>query len=253
VRPSLAAAAIALVATLVHAAPEWITSASGLRYAITSRGSGPLVHEGQVIEAHYAGHLADGTEFDSSYRRKQPIAFTLGAKQVIRGWDEGFALLHVGDQATFVIPPDIAYGEKGRPPVIPPSATLAFDVELVAVHDHALSTELDEAFTKGGLDELRRRYAELEGRIFSGYYVSEAQLNGLGYRLLGRGNNDAAIAVFEWTAARFPASANAYDSLGEALAKSGDRERAITSYRKALEIDPSFANAAQELKRIEGR
>src|SRR5258708_3480130 len=226
---------------------------SGLRYSITSRGGGADVRAGQVIVAHYAGRLADGTEFDSSFKRKRPIAFTLGSHQVIRGWEEGFALLHVGDKATLEIPAPLAYGEHGRPPLIPQNAALTFDVELVAVYEHALSDALAEALTQGGLDEMRRRYDMLRLNGFAGLYVDEAQLNGLGYRLMAQGNTGAAIAAFRWIVERFPASPNAYDSLGEALAKSGDREGAIRSYRRALEIDPGFANAAQEGKRLETR
>jgi FKBP-type peptidyl-prolyl cis-trans isomerase len=82
---------------------------------------------------HYKGALIDGTEFDSSYKRKQPIDFQLGVGQVISGWDEGIQLLQVGDKARFVIPSNLAYGERGAGGVIPPNATLIFDVELMDV------------------------------------------------------------------------------------------------------------------------
>ena len=82
---------------------------------------------------HYQGALIDGTVFDSSYKRKEPIEFQLGIGQVISGWDEGLQLLHVGDKARFVIPSDLAYGSAGAGGVIPPDATLVFDVELMDV------------------------------------------------------------------------------------------------------------------------
>ena len=75
--------------------------------------------------------LLDGTVFDSSYKRNQPIEFTLGIGQVIKGWDEGISLLGLGDKATFIIPSELAYGQSGAGGVIPPNATLVFDVELV--------------------------------------------------------------------------------------------------------------------------
>lgn len=106
---------------------------SGLRYKIIQKGNGKKAEKGKTVAVHYKGSLIDGTEFDSSYKRKQPIEFQLGVGQVITGWDEGIQLLQVGDKARFVIPSHLAYGERGAGGVIPPSATLIFDVELMAV------------------------------------------------------------------------------------------------------------------------
>ena len=106
---------------------------SGLRYKIINKGSGIKAEKGKTVSVHYKGMLTDGTEFDSSYRRKQPIEFPLGRGQVIEGWDEGIGLLQVGDKARFVIPSNLAYGERGAGGVIPPNATLMFDVELMDV------------------------------------------------------------------------------------------------------------------------
>tara|TARA_B110000977_G_C11083928_1_gene493899 strand:- start:364 stop:1296 length:933 start_codon:yes stop_codon:yes gene_type:complete len=106
-------------------------TASGLRYQIIQKGSGVKAEKGQQVSVHYQGALIDGTVFDSSYKRKEPIEFQLGIGQVISGWDEGLQLLHVGDKARFVIPSDLAYGSAGAGGVIPPDAILVFDVELV--------------------------------------------------------------------------------------------------------------------------
>ena len=107
---------------------------SGLRYQIIQKGDGAQAEKGKNISVHYKGQLADGTVFDSSYQRKQPIDFTVGIGQVIKGWDEGLQLLKVGDKARLVIPSDLAYGSQGAGGVIPPNATLIFDVELMAVN-----------------------------------------------------------------------------------------------------------------------
>jgi len=106
---------------------------SGLRYQIIQKGDGVKAEKGKTVSVHYKGQLPDGTVFDSSYKRNQPIDFPLGRGQVIQGWDEGVQLLKVGDKARFVIPSDLGYGARGAGGVIPPNATLIFDVELMDV------------------------------------------------------------------------------------------------------------------------
>lgn len=106
---------------------------SGLLYKIIVKGDGKKAEKGKTVSVHYKGMLTDGTVFDSSYKRKEPIEFPLGRGQVIEGWDEGVELLQVGDKARFVIPSHLAYGERGAGGVIPPRATLIFDVELMKV------------------------------------------------------------------------------------------------------------------------
>lgn len=104
---------------------------SGLRYKLIQEGSGKKPSKGQQVSVHYEGSLPTGQVFDSSYKRKEPITFQLGVGQVIPGWDEGIALLKVGDKARFVIPSHLAYGSAGAGGVIPPNATLIFEVELM--------------------------------------------------------------------------------------------------------------------------
>ncbi|WP_281299252.1 peptidylprolyl isomerase [Flavobacterium limnophilum] len=106
---------------------------SGLRYQFIQRGDGKQAEKGKTVAVHYEGSLENGKVFDSSYPRKKPIEFKLGIGQVIEGWDEGIALLKVGDKARFVIPSDLGYGPAGAGGVIPPNATLIFDVELMDV------------------------------------------------------------------------------------------------------------------------
>ncbi|MFL9843626.1 peptidylprolyl isomerase [Flavobacterium rhizosphaerae] len=106
---------------------------SGLRYKIIQKGAGKKAEKGKKVSVHYKGSLENGEVFDSSYQRKEPIEFPLGQGYVIQGWDEGIALLQVGDKARFVIPSELGYGSRGAGGVIPPDATLIFDVELMDV------------------------------------------------------------------------------------------------------------------------
>ena len=104
---------------------------TGLRYKILKKGDGNKATKGNTVSVHYEGSLTNGQVFDSSYQRNQPIDFQLGIGQVIPGWDEGISLLKVGDKARFVIPSELGYGSVGAGGVIPPNATLIFDVELI--------------------------------------------------------------------------------------------------------------------------
>jgi peptidyl-prolyl cis-trans isomerase A (cyclophilin A) len=106
---------------------------SGLRYKMIQKGNGKKAENGKTVSVHYTGQLEDGKVFDSSYPRKKPIEFPLGKGNVIEGWDEGIALLQVGDKARFVIPSHLGYGSRGAGGAIPPHATLIFDVELMDV------------------------------------------------------------------------------------------------------------------------
>jgi FKBP-type peptidyl-prolyl cis-trans isomerase FkpA len=109
-------------------------ASSGLVVAEVREGEGAVATKGKTVSVHYTGRLTDGTKFDSSYDRGQPIDFPLGAGVVIKGWDQGIEGMKVGGKRKLTIPPELAYGARGTPGgPIPPNATLVFDVELVAV------------------------------------------------------------------------------------------------------------------------
>jgi FKBP-type peptidyl-prolyl cis-trans isomerase len=112
---------------------ENMKTASGLDYVEVEAGTGAQAAAGKTVSVHYTGKFQDGKVFDSSVSRGDPLTFRLGVGQVIKGWDEGIALMKVGGKALLTIPPELAYGERGASGVIPPNATLIFDVELVAV------------------------------------------------------------------------------------------------------------------------
>lgn len=112
---------------------QYKTTDSGLKYAILYETDGEKPKDGQTVVVNYSGWLPDGKKFDSSYDRNQPFEFALGQGRVIAGWDEGIALLNKGEKAQLVIPPELGYGQRGAGNVIPPNATLIFDVELVDI------------------------------------------------------------------------------------------------------------------------
>ena len=132
----LSAILLALVAApLTALAAGEVTTPSGLRIIDVKPGTGPVPQAGQTVTVNYTGWLfvdgKKGKKFDSSLDRSQPFSFTIGQGQVIKGWDEGVATMHVGGKRTLIIPPDLGYGASGAGGVIPPGATLIFDVDLI--------------------------------------------------------------------------------------------------------------------------
>ena len=105
----------------------------GLKYTDLKVGDGDIAEAGLTATVHYTGWLTDGTKFDSSVDRNQPFPFRIGAGNVIRGWDEGVKGMRIGGKRRLTIPPDMGYGDRGSPPVIPPHATLVFEVELLGL------------------------------------------------------------------------------------------------------------------------
>ena len=115
------------------ATPQEMTTASGLKYQDLKEGGGDLAAAGKTVSVHYTGWLTNGTKFDSSKDRGQPFEFPLGGGRVIRGWDEGVQGMKVGGIRKLTIPPELGYGARGAGGVIPPNATLVFEVELLKV------------------------------------------------------------------------------------------------------------------------
>jgi peptidylprolyl isomerase len=135
--PSLAASGAAKAEAAPKAAPKPVTTASGLQYVDTQVGTGASPRNGQTCVMHYTGWLyengAKGKKFDSSVDRGQPFEFPIGMKRVIAGWDEGVGTMKVGGKRTLIIPAKLGYGDRGAGGVIPPNATLIFEVELLGI------------------------------------------------------------------------------------------------------------------------
>lgn len=138
------------------------TTASGLQYALGDNCTSDRPQEGDVVTVHYTGSFADGTTFDSSYDRGEPLQFPLGQGFVIPGWDEGLGLMSVGCEATLVIPPELGYGQAGFAGVIPPNSTLVFEVTLVDARAGAPATPPDTVETDYTTTDSGLQYVDLE-------------------------------------------------------------------------------------------
>jgi FKBP-type peptidyl-prolyl cis-trans isomerase 2 len=234
---------------------DTITTSSGLKYIVLKHGRGKKSEAGKIAEVHYTGWLTDGKKFDSSKDRNETFEFTLGAHQVIAGWDEGVALMRTGDKFRLIIPPDLGYGDKGAGEIIPPGATLIFDVDLISVHK-AKKSFLDTLMTITMEKNVKKAvdvYYSLKEDYEDDYNFKESQLNILGYQLLQAGRTKDAIEIFKLNVEEFPDAFNTYDSLGEGYMMNGDTKLAITIYKISLKPNPDNDNAKKMLEQLEAK
>lgn len=234
---------------------DTVETGSGLKYIILESGSGARAESGKEATVHYTGYLTDGKEFDSSVKRNQPFSFTVGEGKVIKGWDEGVALMRVGDKFRFIIPPELGYGERGAGNVIPPNATLIFDVKLLNVSEPklALGDTLLVTIFESGIDSAVSRYHYLKNNMPDQYDFREAQLNTLGYILLRNQMINEAVVIFKLNTEAYPESSNSYDSLAEGYLAAGNTQLAKENYARSLELNPDNENAKEMLNKLNNK
>lgn len=231
---------------------DTVTTTSGLKYIVLKKGTGKKSEAGKVAEVHYTGWLIDGKKFDSSVDRNETFEFTLGASQVIKGWDEGVALMRIGDKYRLIIPSELGYGDKGAGDIIPAGATLIFDVDLIGVHK-AKKSIIDTLITAAVEKNVQKAidiYNNLKDDYENDYNFKESQLNIVGYNLLQVGKTKDAIEIFKLNVEQFPDSYNVYDSLAEGYMTNGDTKLAIKNYEKSLKLNPKNDNARKMLEEL---
>lgn len=243
--------AVASVSAQTTTNKDTVTTADGLKYIVLKKGHGIKAENGKEVSVNYSGYLTDGKEFDSSYKRGRPIKFVLGKGQVIKGWDEAIAMMHVGDKFRLIIPPDLAYGSR-KAGMIPPNSTLIFDTELMGVSTPKLSladTLLMAMFSKG-IDSAVSRFHEIMKTDKDKYDLDEDGLNNLGYRLLSSHYSEQAIKLLNLNLELHPESYNVRDLLAEAYMMEGKKDLAVKNLEEALKLNPKDQRAAEILKKI---
>ncbi len=227
------------------------TTASGLRYTVVRPGAKKPVKGNVAIES-YVVCFTNGKLLDASPPGKT-FAFTIGAKQVIKGTEEATQLIGQGGEILAYLPANLAYGAKGRPPSLPANSDLIFDIHLTGMASMSLSTMLTNAYAHGGIAAMNAAYSHASHTGFKGLYASEDDLNSLGYAFLKKKHTDAAVTALAYNVRRFPKSWNAYDSLGDAYKAAGNKPQAIADYRRALQLNPKDANASTSIKILIGK
>ena len=232
---------------------DTITTDSGLKYYIVEEGDGEKVQEGKEVTLHGIGTLVNGEVFWETRKSNSPFHFVTGTSSVIKGVEEGIGNMRVGDRWIFILPPEIAYGDKQRGP-IPPNSTLIFDYEVLDVTNpkKAIIDTLFRIIETDGIDQALDLYWELKEQG-SDYNFRSDQLNGLGYKLIKEKKLEASKTVLELNAKEHSEDFNVWDSLGEIYMLLGEDESAITSYEKSLELYSGNTNAVEMIKKIKAK
>lgn len=230
---------------------DTITTGSGLKYVVVEKKNGIKAEPGKYVEVHYILYV-NGKQIETS-RNGEPFDFTIGKGMVIKGWDEGIALMNVGDKLMLIIPPELGYGEKGAGDLIPPNSTLVFDVELMSVSEpkKSLIDLILPLCVEGKTDEAIKKYYEVKNSPQKNEYnFRESQLSFVAYKLMRLSKFNEALEIMKLDIKEYPESSNAFDTMGEVYLRLGNYDKAINSYEKSLALNPKNTNAKDYLKNI---
>lgn len=232
---------------------DTITTDSGLKYYVIQEGEGEKVELGKEVTLHGIGTLENGEVFWETRKSNSPFHFVTGTNSVIKGVEEGVSKMRVGDRWIFILPPEIAYGDRQRGP-IPPNSTLIFDYEVLNVSNpkRSIIDTLYSIIEGHGIDQALDLYNQLE-KENEVYNFRSDQLNELGYKLLREEKNELAKVIFELNTKKHPDDFNAWDSLGEIYMMLGNDNQAIESYKKSLELYSGNTNATEMIKKIKAK
>ena len=234
----------------VSAQQDTIITESGLKYFIVQEGDGEKVEEGKEVTLHGIGTFENGEVFWETRESNSPFHFVTGTNSVIKGVEEGVNKMRVGDRWIFILPPELAYGDKQRGP-IPPNSVLIFDYEILDVSNpkKSIIDTLYSTINDQGIDGVLDLYDDLKKHddVFN---LRVDQLNSLGYKLMNEEKLEACKVVLELNTREHPDNFNTWDSLGEIYMKLGKDDLAIESYEKSLELYPKNTNAVEMLKKI---
>lgn len=238
------------IITVSAQSSDTIKTESGLKYYIVNEGTGEKVEKGKEVTLHGIGTFENGEIFWETRESNSPFHFVTGTNSVIKGVEEGVSKMRVGDRWIFILPPEIAYGEKQRGS-IPPNSTLIFDYEILEVSNpkKSIVDTLKLTIEEQGIDKALDLYLELQKK--NGVYNFRSdQLNILGYKLIKEGKLDLAKVIFELNTKKHPGDFNVWDSLGEIYMILGENTKAIESYNKSLELYSGNTNAREMIDKI---
>jgi len=241
------------VITVSAQSVDTISTNSGLKYFIVNEGEGEKVEEGKEVTLHGIGTLENGEVFWETRKSNSPFHFVTGTNSVIKGVEEGVSKMRVGDRWIFILPPEIAYGERQRGP-IPPHSTLIFDYEVLDVTSpkKSIVDTLYSVIESDGINNALDLYTELKTQNDVFNFRSD-QLNGLGYKFITEDKLELAKVIFEINTKDHPNDFNVWDSLGEVYMLLGEKELAIESYKKSLELYSGNSNAKEKIRELKAK